>query len=93
MKISPHLKIEINNIGMRKKTMITYKIGMIFLLMAIAENFSAMEMGRNLNGHQKTIPDTLNNRWEKATMMAAKFPVTRAARIAVTVVPILEPRV
>jgi hypothetical protein len=85
--------MDINNIGMRKKTIIIYKIGIIFLFIAIAENFSASEMGTNLNGHQTTIPEILNNRWEKATIMAARFPVIRAARIAVTVVPILEPRV
>ena len=53
-------------------------MGIIFFLMAIAENFPAREMGTNLNGHQTTIPDTLNSRWEKATIIAARFPVTRA---------------
>jgi hypothetical protein len=91
MKISPYLQIEINNNGIRKKTIIIYRTGMTFFLMAIPENFSASAIGTNLNGHQTTIPDTLNNRWEKATITAARFPVTRAARIAVTVVPMLAP--
>jgi len=62
MKISPHLKIEINNIGIRKKTIIIYRIGMIFFRMAIPANFSAKVMGINLKGHKITIPETLNNK-------------------------------
>jgi hypothetical protein len=93
MKTSPHFEIKIKNIGMRKKTIIKYRMGITFFLTATPANFSAMVIGTILKGHQTTIPDKLNNRCEKATMTAAKFPVTRAARIAVTVVPMLAPRV
>jgi len=93
MTISPHLETKINTIGTRKKTIMTYRRGKAFFLTARAANFSAMVIGTTLNGHQRTIPDTLNNRCEKATVTAARFPVTKAARIAVTVVPTLAPKV
>ena len=66
---------------------------MILFRVEYWENVSAIVMGRNLSGHQMSIPQRLNRRWEKATTIAARFPVTRAARMAVTVVPIFEPRV
>ena len=61
--------------------------------MAIPANFFAREIGTILNGYKMMIPDMLNRRCEKATIIAARLPVTRAARIAVTVVPMLAPRV
>ena len=58
-----------------------------------AANFCAKKMGKAFNGHQTMIPDMLKSRWEKATIIADKFPVTKAARIAVMVVPRFEPSV
>ncbi len=54
-------------------------------------NLLAKNLGIDLSGNQTIIPDILNNKCEKATIIAARLPVTSAASIAVTVVPRLAP--
>lgn len=60
----------------------------------ILENFSAKVTGKVLKiAVIKTIPKILNIKWLKATDMATASDVTRAASIAVMVVPIFVPKV
>ncbi len=66
---------------------------MILFFVENAANFCAKKIGTALNGHQMMIPDMLNRRWEKATIIADRLPVTKAAKMAVIVVPMFAPSV
>ena len=76
--------------------MIMYSNGKIRLRIDNAAKFSANFIGIFLIsgiGQITRIPKTLNSRWAKATATGATEAATRLARIAVMVVPMLEPRV
>ena len=68
-------------------------MGINLLLTEYSPNFLAIVIGTFFRGYQIIIPQMLNNVWENATVTAAKFPVTKEARIAVIVVPIFAPNV
>lgn len=61
--------------------------------LAISPTHSANRIGISLKGYRITIPKMLKIKWENATVTAMSFCVIIAANKAVTVVPILAPKV
>ena len=62
-------------------------------ILAISPTHSANRIGISLKGYSITIPKMLKTKWENATVTAISFCVVMAANKAVTVVPILAPKV
>ncbi len=78
---------------MIKNTKLMYPNGIIRFFVETSAKVVAKNIGIFFNGYIKIIPKTLNSRWAKATVTAARFPVAKEANIAVMVVPTLAPRV